>query len=102
MNKMLFAPSSPSAITLAAGQNLISIFFAINPEKDVVGYNIYRTTDETLDKAKWELLTPELLKTNTFQDSKAESGKKYFYYLTATDKAGNISEPSETVSESLQ
>lgn len=96
-----FAPSSPSAITLAAGQNLISIFFAINPEKDVVGYTIYRTTDATTDKATWELLTPELLKTNTFQDSKVESGKTYFYYLTATDKAGNVSEPSETVSDTI-
>lgn len=97
-----FAPSAPTSITLAAGQNMISIFFAVNPEKDVVGYKIYRSTDPDLAKDKWELLTPELLKTNTFQDTKVESGKTYYYYLTATDKAGNVSEMSEVVSDSIR
>ncbi len=97
-----FAPSAPSSITLAAGQNLISIFFAVNPEKDVVGYKIYRSTDPDLAKDKWELLTPELLKTNTFKDEKVESGKTYYYYLTATDKTGNVSEQSAVVSDSIR
>jgi hypothetical protein len=94
-----FPPSAPAAITLAAGQNVISIFFAINPEKDVAGYKIYRSTDPDLAKDQWTLLTPTLLKTNTFQDTRVESGKKYYYYLTATDTAGNVSEPSDVVSE---
>ena len=94
-----FPPSPPAAITLAAGQGTISIFFAVNPEKDITGYKIYRSTDPDLPRDKWELLTPELLKTNTFQDTRVESGKKYFYFLTATDNAGNVSESSEVVSE---
>lgn len=94
-----FPPSPPSAITLAAGQNVISIFFAVNPEKDVAGYKIYRSTDETLPREQWELMTPDLLKANTFQDTRVESGKRYFYYLTATDTTGNVSGPSEVVSE---
>lgn len=94
-----FPPSPPAAITLAAGQSVISIFFAINPEKDVAGYKIYRSTDQGLDKSKWTLLTPELLTTNTYQDKTVESGKTYFYYLTATDSSGNVSQPSEIVSE---
>ena len=94
-----FAPSAPAAITVAAAPNVISIFFAVNPEKDVVGYNIYRSTDKDLPKDQWTLLTPELLKANTYQDTRLESGKTYYYYLTATDKFGNISEPSEVVSE---
>lgn len=99
--KDTFAPSPPSAITLAATPTTISIFFATNPEKDVVGYKIYRSEDATLDKAKWTLLTPEALTTNTFQDPKVESGKTYYYYLTAIDKFGNVSEPSEVVSETV-
>jgi len=67
----------------------------------VVGYRIYRSTDKDLDKVKWQLLTTELLKTNTFQDTKVESGKIYYYYLTATDKFGNVSEMSEVVSETV-
>jgi hypothetical protein len=94
-----FAPSPPAAITLAAGQGVISIFFAINPETDIAGYKIYRSNDPDLAKDKWEALITDLLKTNTFQDTRVESGKRYYYYLTATDTAGNVSQPSEVVSE---
>ena len=99
--KDTFAPSAPSAITLAASPTTISIFFVTNPEKDVAGYQIYRSEDQNLDKAKWQLLTPNLLTTNTFQDSKVESGKTYYYYLTATDRAGNVSTASDVVSETV-
>jgi len=97
----VFAPSAPGAITLAAAPGTISIFFAVNPEKDVAGYKIYRSTDTNLPKADWTPLTPELIKTNTYQDMRAESGKTYYYYLTATDKYGNVSQPSEVVSETV-
>lgn len=96
-----FAPSPPSAITVAASPITISIFFAVNPEKDVAGYKIYRTLDPQTPKAEWQLLTPELLKTNTFTDTRVESGKTYSYYITAIDNAGNISEPSDVVSETV-
>lgn len=96
-----FEPSAPAAITIAATPTTISIFFAINPETDVVGYKIYRSTDPDLPKTEWTLLTPELLKTNTFQDSRVEAGKTYYYYLTATDEFGNVSEPSAVVSETV-
>ena len=94
-----FRPSAPAAITLAAGQNVISIFFAVNPEKDIAGYKIYRSADPERAKTEWTLLTPELLRTNTFQDTRVESGRRYYYYITAIDIAGNTSEPSEVVSE---
>lgn len=94
-----FAPTPPSALTIAAAPGTISLFFAVNPEQDIAGYRIYRTTDETQVKVNWELLTAEPLKLNTFQDSRVEAGKKYFYYVTAIDSFGNVSEPSEVVSE---
>ena len=94
-----FAPTAPEAITVAAAPGTISIFWAVNPEKDIAGYTLYRSTDPDLDKAKWQVLTPTVLKTNTFQDSRVESGKRYYYYLTATDNFGNVSPVSEIVSE---
>jgi len=97
--KDVFPPSPPSAITIAAAPNNLSIFFATNPEKDIAGYRIYRSTDKNLPLSEWQNLTPELLTTTTFQDTKVESGRTYFYYLTAVDKAGNMSEPSEIISE---
>jgi predicted phage tail protein len=96
-----FAPSPPASITLAAAPATISIFFAVNPEKDVVGYNIYRSADPNVPESEWTSLTSELLQTNTFQDSRVEPGKTYYYYLTATDKFGNVSAPSEVVSETV-
>jgi fibronectin type 3 domain-containing protein len=95
----VFPPSAPAAITLAAGQNIISIFFAVNPEKDIAGYKIYRSADANKPKPEWEILTPELLKTNTFQDTRVSSGTRYYYYITAIDSTGNVSDPSEIVSE---
>ncbi len=94
-----FAPSPPSAITIAAAPNNLSIFFAINPEKDVVGYRIYRSTIPNQPFSEWAILSNELLTTNTFQDKNVESGKTYFYYLTAVDKNGNVSPKSVVVSE---
>ncbi len=94
-----YPPPPPNAITIAAAPGNLSIFFAANTEKDIAGYRIYRSTDRNLSLSKWENLTPELLTTNTFRDSKVESGVTYYYYLTATDTSGNVSQPSEVVSE---
>ena len=99
--KDTFSPGAPSAVTIAASPNTISIFFASNIENDIAGYRVYRSTDRNLPKSDWTLITPQLLATNTFQDNKVESGKTYFYYLTAVDTFGNVSEPSEVVSETV-
>ncbi len=93
--KDTFPPSSPTAITIAASPNSISVFFVANVEKDVAGYKVFRSND----KVDWQLLNTKLLETNTFQDTKVENGKTYFYYLIAVDKFGNESEKSEVVSE---
>ena len=86
------APSEPSSARLA-------IFFAANKEPDIAGYNIFRSTDPNLPKPNWTKLNQQLLTRTTFQDDKVESGKTYYYYIIAVDKAGNISPPSEVGSE---
>jgi hypothetical protein len=96
-----FPPSRPAALTIAATPTTISLFFPANPENDIAGYKIYRSTDPNLDRSGWTLLTPKLLEVTTYQDDKVESGKTYYYYVTATDKKGNVSEPSEVVSETV-
>lgn len=99
--KDTFAPNAPGAVTIAASPNTISIFFASNTENDIAGYRIYRAIDANQPKSDWILLTPQLLTTNTFQDTNVESGKTYFYYLTAVDKFGNVSPISEIVGETV-
>ena len=96
-----FAPSAPASITVAAAPGRLSIFFPANPEADIAGYNIYRSTDPDLPKDKWNKLNAGLLTRTTFQDEKVESGRRYYYYLTAVDQAGNVSPLSEVVSETV-
>ncbi|HEY8560575.1 MAG TPA: hypothetical protein VIL74_09390 [Pyrinomonadaceae bacterium] len=99
--KDIFPPASPTAVTVAASPSTVSIFFASNIENDVAGYRVYRSTDPNIPKSEWGLVTKQLLTTNTFQDTDVESGRTYFYYLTAVDKFGNASAPSEEVNETV-
>jgi hypothetical protein len=95
----VFRPSAPASITINGAPGRLSIFFPANPEPDVAGYNIYRSTDPALPKERWTKLTPVAITRTTFHDENVESGKRYYYYLTAIDQAGNVSSPSEVVSE---
>ncbi len=97
----VYPPSAPTSITIAAAPGRLSLFFPANPERDVAGYNIYRSPDPALPVEAWIKLNTELLTGTTFQDDKVESGKKYYYYLTAVDQNGNTSPPSEVISETV-
>ena len=96
-----FAPSAPTSPSVAAAPGRLSIFFAANPESDIAGYNVYRSTDPNLPKGSWTKLNQTLLTRTTFQDERVESGRKYYYYITAVDQVGNVSPPSEIVSETV-
>jgi predicted phage tail protein len=97
----IFAPSAPTSITIAAAPGRLSIFFPANPEGDVAGYEIYRSSDPDLQKDRWTKVTPTPLTRTTFLDENVEAGKRYYYYIKAIDRAGNVSPPSEVVSESV-
>lgn len=94
-----FQPSAPAALSIAPALGRISIFFQSNREPDIAGYNIYRSTDPDLPKDKWTKLNSELLTRTTYQDERVEAGKRYYYYVNAVDQAGNVSPPSEVVTE---
>jgi len=97
-----FAPAAPERPSVAAPEPSsarLAIFFAANKETDIAGYNIFRSTDPDLPKQNWTKLNATLLTRTTYQDDKVESGKTYYYYIVAVDKAGNISPPSEVGSE---
>jgi hypothetical protein len=96
-----FPPGPPSSITIAASPTTVSLFFPANPEPDVVSYRIYRSTDPDTPLPDWELMTPDGIDRTTFQDSRVEAGRTYYYYVTATDKFGNTSPPSQVVSDTV-
>jgi len=84
-----------------AAPGRVSIFFPANPEPDVVGYHVYRSSDPDLAKDRWTRLTQILLTRTTFQDENVEAGKRYYYYLIAVDRSSNESKASEVVSETV-
>ena len=98
-----FPPSAPATPTAAASSSplRVSLFFAANPERDVAGYNVFRSEDPELPKERWTKLNRSLLERNTFQDEDVRRGVKYFYYVTAVDRAGNVSPPSEVTSDTV-
>ena len=98
-----FGPAPPGGLTAAAAPTplRISVFFAANQERDIAGYNVYRSTDPDLPKEQWTKLNRNLLERTTYQDEAVKSGVRYFYYVTAVDKAGNVSNPSEVQSETV-
>lgn len=98
----VFPPAAPERPSIAAPEPSsarLAIFFAANKESDIAGYNIYRSTDPDLPKQNWTKLNQALLTRTTYQDDRVEPGKTYYYYVTAVDKTGNVSQPSEVGSE---
>lgn len=97
----LYPPSAPSLAPPGIGPGRLALFWTANPESDVIGYYLYRSTDPSLAKDKWTKLTPTLYTKTTFTDENVETGKTYYYYVIAVDSAGNPGPPSEVVSETV-
>ena len=93
-----YPPSAPTKITIAPSTDRLSIFFPANPERDVIGYNLYRSINPDLPKSLWTKLNDKPEPRTTFHDLKVDRNTKYYYYLVAVDAAGNTSPPSEVVS----
>lgn len=96
------------AIPPGAPQGLVAVFvpglvespahvelsWAINPETDIAGYNVYRSEQEGAPGVR---LNQELLIPPAFRDMNAVSGRRYLYTVTAVDRSGNESPASAPV-----
>ncbi|HZI17215.1 MAG TPA: hypothetical protein VEY09_01340 [Pyrinomonadaceae bacterium] len=98
-----FSPTPPPRLTAAAtpAPPRVSLFWAANPERDVVGYFIYRSIDETRPREDWTRLNQRPSEKTTYQDEDVRPGTRYFYFVRAVDSAGNLSEPSEVASDQV-
>jgi fibronectin type 3 domain-containing protein len=72
----------------------VELSWAINPETDIAGYNVYRSEQEGIPGLR---LNQELLLTPAFRDMNAMSGRRYSYTVTAVDRSGNESPASVAV-----
>lgn len=100
----VFPPSVPTgliATPVPAEDSLgahIDLSWAINPETDLTGYNVYRSEKAGVSGTR---LNPQLLPTPAFRDMNAVPGQSYYYTVTAVDRTGNESAPSAAVQAGL-
>lgn len=94
----VFAPSAPQELNVVAAREGMVLIWAPNPEDDVAGYNVYRSTKSGQG---YEKVNQQLVRETTYTDTSVDSGKTYYYVLTAVDSAlkPNESEYSKEVFE---
>jgi rhamnogalacturonan endolyase len=81
-------PALPVGLSAAIDVDRVQLFWTENPEKDILGYNVYRSTavDAAGDK-----LNSEPIADTTFTDNNVSQGATYFYTITAIDNDANES-----------
>ena len=96
----VFPPAAPSGLEIAivpATQQApayVELSWAISPEGDLAGYTVYRSDGEdTLG----ERVSAEILPSPTFRDISIKPGRRYYYRVSALDRAGNESPKSSAV-----
>jgi hypothetical protein len=99
--KDTFEPSMPDPVTVASANGVISLFWPSAPERDVVGYNVYRAASADAPQDQWVKLTPQPIAPVTFRDDRVQIDQTYFYRITAIDRFNNESRPSQVVSETV-
>jgi hypothetical protein len=102
--KDVFPPAAPQGLIVvlvpreAETPASLDLSWGISPETDVAGYNVYRSEQEGVLGTRQN---QELLLTPAFRDMNAKPGYRYFYSVTAVDRAGNESQPSAPVSSGV-
>ena len=95
-----FPPAAPQNVAAAVLPGatpdalLVDLSWSINLETDLAGYRVYRSEQQG---ARGQLVTPEPLPAPAYRDTSVLPGRRYWYSVTAVDRAGNESEPSTIV-----
>ncbi len=92
--KDTFPPAAPQgvvAVFVAVGAPpvpQVDLSWSLNVETDLAGYRLYRSEEEG---TRGRLLTPALLPSPAFRDISVVPSHRYWYTVTAVDRAGNES-----------
>jgi hypothetical protein len=95
-----FPPAAPQNLVAAVLSGatpdsvVVDLSWSINLETDLAGYRVYRSEQQDTRGA---LITPELLLAPAYRDTSVEPGHRYWYSVTAVDRAGNESDASAAV-----
>jgi hypothetical protein len=99
--KDIFPPAAPLGLIVVfvpaqgATPAHLELSWAISPETDIAGYNVYRS-EQAGDQGTRQNM--ELLIAPAFRDMNVQPGRRYFYSVTAVDRSGNESPASGVVS----
>jgi hypothetical protein len=99
--KDIFPPAAPLGLVVVlvplqgATPAHLELSWAISPETDIAGYNVYRSEQADVQGTRQNA---ELLIAPAFRDITVLPGRRYFYSVTAVDRSGNESLASAVVS----
>jgi glucan 1,3-beta-glucosidase len=89
-------PKPPTGLTLSSNNGVIDLSWNANDETDVIGYNVYRRTENSSD---FQLIA-EKVDSLVYRDTTAVEETAYYYKVAAVDLE-DISYPSEEVVSGL-
>lgn len=87
----VFPPAAPPEVTAIYSAGAVEIVWSPSTAPDLAGYNVYRHEEGGRDVR----MNKDLVRTPVFRDPAVETGRTYFYRVTAVDLAGNESPPSK-------
>jgi hypothetical protein len=95
----IFPPSAPDPVSIASANGTISLFWPSSPERDLIGYNVYRANSADTPDKDWIKLNDQPLTPVTFRDDLVVIDQTYFYRVTAVDRFNNESARSRVAGE---
>jgi len=96
----IFPPATPTGLEIAVipaspqTPAYAELSWDIGTEEDLAGYFVYRSDSEDTPGVR---IDPEILPSPAFRDISVEPGKRYYYQVSALDRAGNESPMSSGV-----
>ncbi len=85
-------PGRPTGLTVIPGVGRIFLTWNENKEKDLAGYNVYRSVKSGRGYVR---ITDKLINRTTYSDVTVKPGVEYYYTVTAVDLSGNESPMSK-------
>jgi fibronectin type 3 domain-containing protein len=94
-----FPPAPPqglvvTAVTPPGAPPEVDLSWSTNTETDLAGYRVYRSEQQD---TKGHIVTSDLLLAPAYRDTSVLPGHRYWYSVTAVDRAGNESVPSTAI-----
>ena len=92
----VYPPGPPRQLTLVVGREFLSLAWFPNPEADLAGYQVFRRQG----RGDFRRLTAT--QRTSYADRDVQAGRVYSYRVSAVDRAGNQSDYSNVVSDTLE